>query len=147
LFHSVSPNSRALGVSDRDDMIRIANWPVHGMFMPDGIATYTAGKGRERMTYFVTANEGDAREWGDYVDEGRVKDLNLDPSAFPLADVLQEDENLGRLTVTNANGDIDGDGDFDQLFSYGTRSFSIFDETGMLVFDSCEMIETYLAAN
>ncbi|HSP43598.1 MAG TPA: choice-of-anchor I family protein [Luteolibacter sp.] len=137
----------ALDVSDRDDMIRIANWPVHGMFMPDSIAAYTAGNGRERMTYFVTANEGDAREWGDYVDEDRVKDLDLDPSAFPLGDVLKEDENLGRLTVTNVNGDIDGDGDFDQLFSYGTRSFSIFDENGNLVFDSGETIETYLAAN
>ena len=137
----------ALDVSDRDNMIRIANWPVQGMFMPDGIAAYTAGKGRACKTYFVTANEGDAREWGDYNDESRVKDLDLDPSAFPLGDVLKLNENLGRLAVTNANGDIDGDGDFDQLFSYGTRSFSIFDENGKLVFDSGSMIETYLAAN
>ena len=42
-------------------------------------------------------------------------------------------------------GDIDGDGDHDQLFSFGTRSFSIFDENGNLVFDSGSMIETYIA--
>ena len=137
----------ALDVSDRDNMIRIANWPVHGMFMPDGIATYTTGPGKSRMTYFVTANEGDARDWGDYLDESRVRSLRLDPSAFPLGDVLRDNANLGRLAVVNTNGDVDGDGDFDQLFSYGTRSFSIFDQNGNLVFDSGAMIETYIAEN
>jgi hypothetical protein len=136
----------AIDASDRDNMIRIANWPVNGMFMPDGIATYTAGLGKERMTYYVTANEGDAREWGDYLDEARVRSFTLDPSAFPLGSVLRDNANLGRLAVVNTNGDIDGDGDFDQLFSYGTRSFSIFDETGKLVFDSGATIEFYLAA-
>lgn len=139
----------ALDVSDRDDMIRIANWPVRGLFMPDGIDAYTVdtkvGRQLRRDTYFVTANEGDAREWGDYVDEARVKDLDLDPSAFPLADTLQENENLGRLAAVTTEGDIDGDGDYDQLYSFGTRSFTIFDENGQLVFDSGSMIETYLA--
>ena len=32
-----------------------------GIRMPDAIAAYTAGG----ETYLVTANEGDAREWGD----------------------------------------------------------------------------------
>lgn len=46
-------------VSNRDDTIYIANWPVKGLFMPDSIASYSyAGK-----TYLVTANEGDGREY------------------------------------------------------------------------------------
>ncbi|BCX46457.1 alkaline phosphatase protein [Haloferula helveola] len=144
----------AFDASDRDDMINIANWPVFGLFMPDGIATYTVGGtpgrfglGRSEQTYFLTANEGDAREWGDYIDEDRIKDLDLDPSAFPLADVLQEDENIGRLDGITTEGDIDGDGDYDELYHFGTRSFSIFDADGHLVFDSGDMIETYLAEN
>lgn len=134
-----------IDASDEDGMIRIANWPVRGQFMPDGIATYTAKSGDKTATYFVTANEGDSREYGDYLDESRVEDLALDPSAFPLGDTLKLPENLGRLKVVNTAGDLDGDGDFDQLFSYGTRSFSIFDSMGKLVFDSGSMIEIHLA--
>lgn len=44
---------------------------LFGIYMPDGIASYTAGG----QTYLVTANEGDAREWGDYVEPSRVADL------------------------------------------------------------------------
>lgn len=36
-----------------------------GARMPDGIATYSVGG----KNYLVTANEGDAREWGDYCNE------------------------------------------------------------------------------
>jgi hypothetical protein len=52
-----------MDTSDRDDAITIRQGPVFGLYMPDGIHSYTA-RGRE---YLVTANEGDAREWGDYV--------------------------------------------------------------------------------
>ena len=48
-----------LDVSNRDDTIYIANWPVKGLLMPDSIASFDhAGK-----TYLVTANEGDGREY------------------------------------------------------------------------------------
>lgn len=141
----------ALDASDKDDLIRIANWPVKGLFMPDGIASYSVreGKGRKKskMTYLVTANEGDAREWGDYIDESRVKDLDLDPSAFPLGDLLKENEAMGRLNVVTTEGDVDGDGDYDELYSFGARSFSIFSTDGNLVFDSGAMIERYIAEN
>jgi hypothetical protein len=136
----------ALDASDKDGMIRIANWPVKGLFMPDGIAAYVPA-GKPRMTCFVTANEGDGREWGSYNDGSRVKSLSLDPSAFPLAATLKTDDNLGRLTVLNTQGDVDGDGDSDELYSFGTRSFSIFSEDGKLLFDSGDMIERYLAEN
>ncbi len=39
-----------------------------GAYMPDGISVYTCASG----TYILTANEGDAREWGDYVNEIKV---------------------------------------------------------------------------
>ena len=40
--------------------IKIAPVRVKGMYLPDAIASYTSGG----KTYLVTANEGDAREWG-----------------------------------------------------------------------------------
>jgi hypothetical protein len=80
------------------------------------------------------------------VKKARVADLNLDPKAFPNAAELQADEALGRLTVTTANGDTDGDGDFDELYAFGGRSFSIWDEQGELVYDSGDDLEQITAS-
>lgn len=62
---------------------------------------------------------------------------------FP-ADIQDEDK-LGRLTVTNATGDIDGDGEFEELYAFGGRSFSILDENGNIVFDSGDEFEKITA--
>jgi len=129
--HSLPGNE--LDASNKDDAINIANWPLKGMYMPDSIASYRAKDGR---TYIVTANEGDSRDYDGYSEEDRVKDLVLDSEMFPEAAFLQQDENLGRIKTTTANGDIDGDGDFDEIYSYGARSFSIWTTYGEQVYDS-----------
>ncbi|MEN2988562.1 choice-of-anchor I family protein [Tistrella sp. BH-R2-4] len=139
--HSLAGNE--FDASDRDDGINIANHPVFGMYMPDTIASYA---GQDGKTYLVIANEGDAREWADYAEEERVKDLTLDPTAFPDAEALQADDDLGRLTVTRELGDTDGDGDYDALYAYGGRSFSILDDQGRMIFDSGAAIEKTIAA-
>ena len=123
---------------------------LYGVYLPDGIATYTVnGK-----TYFLTANEGDDR--GDFLtgssaDTARFKDIvgNLDPTAFPadVVNAIKTDQELGRLTLMTKHaggnyGDTDGDGDFDRVYVLGGRSFSIWDaSTGAQVFDSGEDIE------
>jgi hypothetical protein len=138
--HSLPRNK--LDASDEDGVINIANWPVFGMYQPDAIETFEHGGKR----YLVTANEGDSRDYDGYSEEERVKDLTLDPTAFPNADDLQKDENLGRLTVTTALGDAGEDGDFEKLFVLGARSFSIWNATtGALVFDSGAELEQLLA--
>ena len=129
--HSLPGNE--LDASNEDGGINIRNWPVLGMYQPDAIASYMAPDGE---VYIVTANEGDARDYDGYSEEERVKDLTLDPSAFPNAAVLQADDMLGRLKTTSANGDIDGDGDHDVIYSYGARSLTIWDTDGNVVFDS-----------
>ncbi len=133
-----------LDASDRDGAVNVANWPVFGMYQPDAIASYTVG-GR---TYFVTANEGDARDYTGFSEEIRVgaNGYALDPGAFPNAAFLKQAANLGRLTVTNANGDLDRDGDFDQIHVFGARSFTIWDEAGSIVFDSGDALEQITAA-
>jgi hypothetical protein len=61
----------------------------------------------------------------------------LDPVAFPNASVLKTDAVLGRLNITKTLGDTDGDGDYDAMYSLGSRSFSVWNPiTGNLVFDS-----------
>jgi hypothetical protein len=138
-----SQGSSEFDASDRDGAIKLTSWPTQGMYMPDAISSYQF----QGKTYIVTANEGDSRDYDGYSEEARVRDLVLDPDAFPDAAELQQDENLGRLKTTTANGDTDGDGDFDVIYSYGTRSFSIWSGTGELVYDSGAEFETVTAAS
>ncbi|WP_017324270.1 choice-of-anchor I family protein [Synechococcus sp. PCC 7336] len=136
-------SSNGLDPSDDDGAINIDNFPVFGLFQPDTIASFEI----DGQTFFITANEGDGRDsFDDLTDIDRVGDLTLDPDAFPDADTLQLDENLGRLEVSTIDGDIDGDGDFDQLFAFGSRSFSIRDALGNIVFDSGDQLEQITAA-
>jgi DNA-binding beta-propeller fold protein YncE len=136
--------------------VKIGNWPVKGMYLPDGIAAYKA----RGETYLVTANEGDARaDWPGFNEEVRIRahcDKGLDPSVFPGAtgdagDRLLKDSNLGRLRVTAApNGNDSGKnaaGQCTKLWAYGARSFSIWRAADMTrVFDSGEDFERITAA-
>jgi hypothetical protein len=123
--------------SDKDGMIYINPWPVSGMYLPDAIAVFTShGK-----NFIVTANEGDSRAYDGFSEETRIKDVTLDPVAFPYASSLKEVTNLGRLKITTTTGDSDNDGDYDKLFSYGARSFAIWTEDGKMVYESGSLIE------
>ena len=42
-------------------------------------------------------------------------------------------------------GDLDGDGDLDEVYSFGARSFAIWDDHGRQVFDSGDRIERLVA--
>ena len=134
--HSLPGNE--LDPSDRDSGINIGNWPVLGMHMPDSAVAY----GANGNTYLVTANEGDARS-----EDERIEDFVLDPTVFPNAADLQQRSQLGRLGASTIDGDIDSDGDFDELHVYGARSFSIWDMTngGVLVYDSGSELERVVA--
>lgn len=130
-----------LDVSDRDGEINISNWPIFGMYQPDSIASFTI----DGEDFLITANEGDARAYDGFDEESRVAGLLLNPEAFPNAAELQQEENLGRLRVTNALGDDNGDGQFERLYSFGARSFSIWNTEGNLIFDSGDRFEQDIA--
>lgn len=212
--HGLAGNE--LDVSDEDDAINIRTWPgVRGLYLPDAMASYTVGG----ITYLVTANEGDARAWGEdtdayfdgdaslgFVEEFRVGQMtntigwsdrfgrNLPPQLDALvpdqgADIggallnplvfgycgatannpgaCRDLNMLGRLNITWTMGyqkDVNGapvlydavtglvspTGTrlmYDKLYSYGGRSFSIFDEDGNLVFDSGSEFERFFASD
>ena len=44
-------------VGNNNGAINLQNWPVHSLLQPDAIASFEVGG----VTYFITANEGDAR--------------------------------------------------------------------------------------
>ncbi|QQR87934.1 MAG: choice-of-anchor I family protein [Flavobacteriales bacterium] len=133
-----------MDASDNPAGINIATWPVKGLYMPDAIDCYTVGG----QTYVVYANEGDAREWGTFVEPRRVGNAAyvLDPTVFPNAATLKQNANLGRLNATIYSGDTDNDGDFDEIHAFGARSFSIRDANGALVWDSGDQFEQITSA-
>jgi hypothetical protein len=138
-----SLNGNALDVSDQGGIIEMATWPIKGVYMPDAIASYkVAGQ-----DYYITANEGDAREYGTAIVEPvRISSSTyvLDSLTFPYRDALKA--NIGRLNVTIASGDTDGDGDYDEIHAFGARSISIWNATtGALVWDSGDMLELITA--
>jgi uncharacterized protein len=136
--------------SDQDGGANIRPVPVFGMYQPDAIASFSVAG----TTYLVTANEGEARsDWPGFSDEVRVNNTGytLDPTLFPTAATLKQNTNLGRLNVSNApglaGGDLDGDGDFDQIQTFGSRSFTIWNAaTGAQVYDSGDTIEQLTAS-
>jgi hypothetical protein len=76
-----------------------------------------------------------------------IEDIPLDPTAFPQAGTLQHRTlGVGRLKVTAFNGKDDGDADYDRLFAFGARSFSVWSDDGTLVFDSGDALEQLTAA-
>ncbi|WP_199233578.1 MULTISPECIES: choice-of-anchor I family protein [unclassified Halorubrum] len=144
-FKDFSLPGNELDTSDADagdeDVISFQNWPVKGMYQPDGIRAYEVA-GRQ---YLITANEGDSRDY----EVSTVSDLSLADDAFaprlsenPFVDsveALKRPENLGNLEVTNQLGDHDNDGQFEELYLFGTRSFAIWEATDnglQLVFES-----------
>jgi hypothetical protein len=138
-----SAPGNGLDASDRDGVINIQPWPVRGLFLPDAIAAYRVG-GRH---FIISANEGDSREYSTFVEEVRIgsSSVVLDPTVFPNAADLKTAAQLGRLKITTTQGDRDGDGDYDELYSFGTRSFSIWTTDGRLVWDSGDAIEQITA--
>ena len=53
---------------------------------------------------------------------------------------------MGRLNVTIFSGNTDADSDFERLFAFGARSFSIWTAGGTQVFDSGDELEQLTAA-
>jgi hypothetical protein len=132
--------------SDNNNEVLIANWPVKAFYIPDSMASYTVGG----VTYLVTANEGDEKEYTGLVERVAVgaSAYTLDPTIFPNAAMLKQSHNLGRFRATNLNGNLDADAEFEEINAVGARSFSIFNTaTQQIVFDSGDDFERYTAAN
>ena len=142
--HSLFGNG--LDATNNGTNINIANWPIKGMYLPDALTHFNVGG----VEYLITANEGDARaDYGVANNEETTigaATYSLDPVAFPYASVMKNNANLGKLKCTNRLGDSDNDGDFDEIYTFGARSFSIWNATtGALVYDSGDDLEQITA--
>lgn len=115
---------------DVDDKIDIRNENVYGVYMPDGISVVTIGG----QDYLITANEGDAREWGDYE--------NISSSKLILSDGAEAGKKIEYLDTSKTDGLEPG-----KTYILGGRSFSIWNaDTLKQVFDSGDDFEVITAA-
>jgi Choice-of-anchor I domain len=182
-FKNVSIPGNEIDASNEDGGANIRNWPIFSTYMPDGADAFEFNG----VTYLVTANEGDGREYftnaideadcsaqggfdyddGDcfhYLDEIRIKDIADDGATFDagllarLGPGFDNDENLGRLKVIAnlgtkgvcaslaTTGQPGADCTYENLYSYGARSFTIWNTaTGQPVFDSGSDFEVITA--
>ena len=123
-FQDLSREENAIDLLE-DDVYEAKTYEnAVGVYMPDGISTYEANG----VTYLVTANEGDAREWGDYTNEVKENLKATDGTKAKSVRVLDKkmvavpDENLEYL--------------------YGSRSFTVFRaDTMEKVYDSANDFE------
>ncbi|GGB06216.1 hypothetical protein ERX37_02945 [Macrococcus hajekii] len=128
-----------IDVSDKDGKINMQNYPLFGMYQPDGIS-HIDYKGK---TYILTANEGDTQDYKGFSEETRVADIadhfNTSSGYFKGYDtsILKDKKSLGRLKTSTSNPFINADGSYDAVVTFGGRSFSVIEaDTMKRVFDS-----------
>ncbi|MDA0878619.1 MAG: choice-of-anchor I family protein, partial [archaeon] len=126
----------AMDLSDKDDTPdNLCGVELYFRPQPDTIKTFTIGE----QVFWVTANEGDSRDYDGWSEEVRAEDLTLDDavlgtSEFTSTADLMDRNVLGRLKTTTICGDEDGDGDMDFICAYGSRNAIVWyvDELGEL---------------
>ncbi|UJF34637.1 choice-of-anchor I family protein [Paenibacillus hexagrammi] len=120
----------------KDSTIKLENVPFFGMYMPDGIASYSV----DGKNYVFTANEGDATDWPGRMNGTSIGDIKagLNPASAAAAF-------LNGKTAYDKT-EIAGDMGTDNVYLYGGRSFSIWNADTMgQVYDSGNDFETITA--
>ena len=120
---TVDYSTQLVDLSDKDSGFKpLLGQAYEGLRMADGIAAYSV-KGKD---YFITANEGDGRDYGTYKDE------SANPPTSPNVRTLTDDASVGSA---------------DRATTFGGRSISVFDaDTGALLWDSGNSLQTIAVA-
>ena len=126
-------STTAVDIDKKDEAYNPAVYEsLRGIRMPDGVALYSV----DGVDYIVTANEGDSREWGDYLNEDE-RDFG-DGQTSPTGKITAENSGLTGKVVFFDSSDYDGlDSGLDYVF--GGRFFTVFraDESGLTeIYDS-----------
>ena len=122
--------------------ISYAGVPLKGMYMPDTIASMQ--KGGE--TFLLTANEGDARDYDCFKEESTFADTAGADSFASFWDTANDgvkaNNKLGVQKTTLAfPTKTPVSGSTTNLYTFGGRSFSIWNSSGELVWDSGSQLE------
>ncbi|MDX2195956.1 MAG: choice-of-anchor I family protein [Cytophagales bacterium] len=164
--HNTAGNGLDAGGTQNAAAVNIRTWPFKGVYMPDGIAVATIAG----IPYIFSANEGDGREYRvtgpqpgtggarsfrNEVDASGAFAARLNANVFSATGIatitatgMRFFSSLGAfganpfLNNTIAGDNINAGNIFNELYTFGTRSFSIWNgNTGALVWDSGDQIE------
>ena len=132
----------------KDKKIEIKNYPLRGLRQPDGITAFAVnGK-----TFVLTANEGapvnDYKAWTDVTTPMMLLQQGVLDSSVFTGNMLEDVKNLSvsALERCDTAPDKTANGKCPYMYTFGTRSISIFDgETGHLMWDSGDMFEQMIA--
>lgn len=132
-----------IDIDKKDEAYKPISYPsLRGIRMPDGISMFEMGG----KTYVVTANEGDAREWGGYTNEDE-RNFSKGKTS-PTGKITAENSGLTGKVVFFDQTDFDGlNSEYDYLF--GGRSFTVYcaEESGLKeVYTSGTELEAKTAA-
>jgi len=153
-------NVKGLGVKDysaagneldalKDGNVKLEKQPILSFYMPDAIETFTVGAN----TYIITPNEGDARDYEGFSEDKKVEKITdkVKLIAEHYAGYTQAELDAFDLTTLNdfkitTEDGKNAAGEYEALYGYGGRSFSIFNAKTMeLVFDSGSDFESIIA--
>ena len=127
---TVDYSTQLVDLSDKDGGFKpLLGQAYEGLRMPDGIAAYRV-KGKD---YFITANEGDGREYFA---------IGADPDED---DPVYTDEERGSGNADRVKRLTDDAtvGSEDRITTFGSRSITIFDgDTGTVLWDSGNTLQT-----
>lgn len=128
-YKDYSKGAQKLDLFKKDTGVDISHQAYYGAYMPDGIAFFA----QNGKNYLLTANEGDAREWGDeeqgtaYINEKELKKQGKEKDSKVVTIDADTVEGLPQ----------------DKPVLFGGRSFSVWDADKMqLVYDSAADFET-----
>ncbi|QHW31578.1 hypothetical protein GZH47_12500 [Paenibacillus rhizovicinus] len=117
----------------KDNAIKFENVPFKGMYMPDGIDTYTV----DGNTYLFTANEGDSTDWpGARTNVSTIGAMkgSLTPGSA-AATFLANNTVNGKTPYDGV--EVPSDMGPDGIYLYGARSFSVWNPATMeQIYDS-----------
>ena len=138
LNHSLKGNE--IVVQSKKEIL-FENLPLLSLRQPDGLATWT----ENGNTFIITANEGASIETDVFSDVEKIADKlsrnELEPTIFndPVLKSLKKKELAKDSCVKNKKGKCEA------VYSFGSRSVSIFDISGNLIYDSQNSIEKKIA--
>jgi hypothetical protein len=115
---------------------------IYSLYNPVGMASLL----HNGASYFLTANQGLPRRYMAYDEVDSLKNIPLNPGAFPNRNTLVRDSVLGWLEVSKELGKAQNGFIHDSAVAFGGRSFSVWNDSAQLIWDSGDDFEQTIAA-
>lgn len=141
-WQSHQDSSHGLDGSAQNPRINIRSYKnLFGLYQPKGLSAFQ----QQGKNYILSANQGAYRAYSAYNETQLVKNTALNPSTIPNRNQYMEDSLIGSLRLTKTMGNARNTFIYDSMFTFGTRSWSIWNDSLNLVWDSGDDLAQWIA--